>query len=413
MKKRILSIVLCVAMLLSVVPFTLTAGATDASPYATNKGDGAYYFLNVYDDVQDPDYMGRYNSSTKTSPRQKHEIGSPSGYLAKTPDGTGYSTSGVLFLKKFGEDSFIEFDYNEEKSFSESINQGLHQNVITYNGDVVSSVNTGLHTSIPRDNLAWAAMRVKIDAQDGDNSASAFNIDVETSNWSQKFPQDLSGAYCIDANGRTTKPSWTSYFNFAGEFDGWIVFPFTAWDSSSVNGKNLWTRDAAGMRVWLYGNGKAAGSSWTNKMFYLGDIVVFEDNSLFNAAHCTPLFDATATNTSITVTSTEADAVYSLDKNAAADKWLAKDAFNATLTNLNKDTKYTVYAKYATGTTIASIDVWTSPYGTHKGDGASYALNVYDNVDDYYLKYVYGRTDNAIGWPGSHSLAKKAADDGT
>ncbi|MBQ8338780.1 MAG: hypothetical protein IJY33_06525, partial [Oscillospiraceae bacterium] len=287
MKKRILSIVLCVAMLLSVVPLTLTAGATEVSPYATNKGDGAYYFLNVYDDIQEIDYMGRYNSSMKTSPRQKHEIGSPTDYLAKTVDGTGYSTSGVLFLKKFGEETFIELDYNESKAFSESINQGIHQNVITYNGDVVSTVNTGLHSSIPADNLAWAAIRVKIDAKDGDNSTSAFTLDLEPSNWGQKFPQDLSGAYAIDINGEIAKPSWSTYFVFGGEFDGWIVLPFSAWDSSSVNGKDLWTKNAAGMRVWLYGSGKSAGSSWTDKTFYLGDIVVFEDNELFDSVHAT------------------------------------------------------------------------------------------------------------------------------
>ncbi len=387
MRKRILAVVLCVAMLLSVVPFTLSASASDTVD------DTAKNILTV------PAAGGTINHSKQPWGLGQHTTtGLFQNWTSVTENGENF------FAKQFPAD--YEFATKGVNKYNITFLPATYENGGARDGsedtigqlyDAESGVDLTKYTAI--------AVRFKTT---GGNPATTSRLRMSQGTGNAiNNPVTLTGLQLWDyttGNLTTITSTTDTYLTVPYNFDGWFIIPSSMW---------LTTLDAmtrVGFALWQESN----AANWDGKTIYFGDMKIVENVEAFKRVNFVPSFEAEATNTSITVTSTDTDAVYSLNKDAEASDWLALDAFNATLVNLTKDTKYTINAKYLTGTKIATKEVWTSPYSTHNGDGASYFLNVYDDVENYFLRYdYYNQATNPVGYPAKYSLAKAAADNGT
>lgn len=370
----------------------IAAKVAYTAPYSTHKNEGAHYFLNVYDGVENY-YMTRKSTLSPISWQASYA-------LNKNSDGTAYlgDGNGGLFIRNFNGETFIEFDKNEVYPEGHSkagqdrgcVNQGINADVITTGAEV-----TGIDSSIKKDNLSHVAIRVKISGDTG--VSSAFSIYVQYPNDAgtstiQHSEMDLSEAYLIDkATGAVSYP-WanrTYGFEFTDEFDGWVVFPFTAYDRTDVTGKEDWLNKATNISVWLHDTGcHGVTSDWDNRVLYLGDITVLEGDEKFKMAHTKPDFELDADNTSITVTDEyeDGEVLYTVDEKT----WLTRSEFNK-INKRQSFVEYTVTAVFANAqdTSMRTVKtIYTMDYGT----------TVLDVPDEggYVYSYDWGYTKGGL-----------------
>ncbi|MBQ7799222.1 MAG: hypothetical protein IJ370_01890 [Oscillospiraceae bacterium] len=380
MKKRILAVVLCLAMLLSVVPFTLTAGA------AGTVNDTAKNILTV--PAPGPDGNISYNNS---------------GW--NKPQGTGYywglarwSTTETATAPFYNQNSVeVDGEYmfatavTEEQPCQPTYLPATYELNVCYDAKETTVVAGGKHegelygaqpiSALHADaaDYNFIAIRVKIT---GDTATPAYyGVGTSSANDKKCDWQNVSLINYTDCTVTTITTSGTTY-NIPAGFDGWIIVP----ESQFQGAMAIENVTVVGFRFLSETNGKT---------FYQGDMKIVKDLAAFKGVHSVPVFKLEATETSITVVSDDANAVYSLDKNAAAEQWLAKDAFNATLTNLEKDKQFIVYGKYAAGTKVGSQKIWTTIDGTSSGDGALYIHKAPSAGSLSYKSYKY---DWGMGW---------------
>ncbi|MBQ7799891.1 MAG: hypothetical protein IJ370_05310 [Oscillospiraceae bacterium] len=256
--------------------------------YSYKGVDGAYYYMNVWDEnptsyflTENSGYAGYRNGSF---------------YKIKgTQDYRAYASDGLYCVELDGE-SFIEFDKKDYKDDGVTLygdgNVSIHPDKIN-----TGETYDGIHKSVDKTNLTHMAIRVKIDnLVDGlDEVASSFSLYMNykytnasgTSVSAQYADQNNKAAYYIDkATGEITYPEWKNGYTFTGEFDGWIVFPFTTYDHTTHgSGKSAWLDKISSIQVWLHdtgcGHGFGSTSRWANMNLYIGDMVAFSDEAAF------------------------------------------------------------------------------------------------------------------------------------
>ena len=264
------------------------------SYYSSGLEDGASYFMNVYDDSTAHPYLGYAVGLTG-----KQEIGWPSGSatFCKNAEGTHTATRDAsangarLFLREFtdargNKETFIELDRNEE--VSGCVNQTVLADTITY-GSVSTS---GLHSSIDKTNLKYMAIRIKI--EDENNKTSGFYLYIN----GRQMSSTLGTAYMIDnATGAISTPNTWKRWNcksyiFEGAFDGWVVIPLDIYGKDKITNGS----DAGSLSITAYvhsevgdetghdvgtGGDQYALEGWDDKILYIGDMLVLEDDDLF------------------------------------------------------------------------------------------------------------------------------------
>ena len=395
MKKRILAVVLCLAMLLSVVPFTLTASAAPADDNkvmfaVTDDEDGKLYYTG---------YTYGINGLGYTQP----------GFL-KQSNGTTYTTgdgAAYLFADEIDGEKMWKIDFNVDENGNHVKTNGGGTFIFPFYSAVKNVANEDVECL--EDNYADAdeythlAIRIKfVDDGTGNykpGSTQPFSInllDAASGDGAYGTWNNKGGVYFQDINTGEKIAVNKNCMQLPLGFDGYLIF-----HKNAVSGTNKTLADLVKVHIFLHWNcnhtspGKDATNAWVGTEFYVGDMILTKNIDSFNKVYTTPSFALEAGVNTVTVKSDVADAVYSLKKDAAANEWLAKDAFNATLTNLESDKEYTVYAKYATGLSVASQSIWTNPRGTHIGDGAIYLHDAPATGSLYYRGYNYS---GGLGW---------------
>ena len=160
MKKRILAIVLCVAMLLSVVPLTLTAGAAPATD------DGTVVYMNVPDTAQWIKGYGGY-----TGWAAKITINNKEGLDPLSKDKTDFTYTdgggGGLYVVVEEEESFLVFNPLQGDSRNTGNNVWVYHNRI--NTMTTSDATTGLTAEgVDKTKVTHLAFRMKVKGEDGE-----------------------------------------------------------------------------------------------------------------------------------------------------------------------------------------------------------------------------------------------------
>jgi len=251
------------------------------APYSTHLGDSASYYMSVPDE--------------NTYMLYGKQMGWGSAVLSKTADRSAYTDGGRIFVDKLGDEGFICYDFDDTQLDAKTD----ANNIVYINGfrDNTNSI-VDISENVPTTDLTHMAVRVKIEGGTA-GQASSFGMLISP----LSFEKDLSNAYLIDYETRQViDPNWTGEgFTFTDEFDGWIVFPFEAFGSGKTIGEETLTakqillglaetptssNTASTIQFWLHDGCTNHGvtqdnSSWANRVLYVGDILVLEDDELF------------------------------------------------------------------------------------------------------------------------------------
>lgn len=267
MKKRILSIVLAVAMVLSIMPFSAFASTIDLS---TGKGDTASYYLKV-----------PTAGTTDTG-----SIAWSSGVT----DGNGIDVVRInneLFYKT-----------GRKPTASDAYKQ-INYNYTTY----VDTNHAGVDgTAINKDAVRYLAMRIKVDPG---NQYAGLSISFNN----EAYWLNLRRATFIDVKTRqdvTSNMIGENYFNgtfFPAEgFDGWVIWDmnssFIADGPETAEQQKAYILDTyKGKFMYLLhgkgGNGsdcphtsrleEVEVSDWTDRNLYIGDVLFVENIDTFES----------------------------------------------------------------------------------------------------------------------------------
>ncbi len=234
-----------------------------------------------------------------------------SQYIVKTPgadpfSNTGYSTgsSQGLFVRQPEDASehFIVFNLQETSNtagLQPEGNVGLYWNTISGLGmnvaaDGTKTHKTGMPEDIDRDSIEAIAIRFKISGGTADQySSMSFYL-----NGAGDYLQ-LSRGYLIDnTTGLVMNPYFNSnekghWLNLKGEFDGWLVLPYEYFftghrkflETTGTNIQPFFHTNACADS----NHGKDTASSWTDKIFWLGDIAIVADEEKFINANTRPV----------------------------------------------------------------------------------------------------------------------------
>ncbi|MBQ8338167.1 MAG: hypothetical protein IJY33_03385, partial [Oscillospiraceae bacterium] len=273
MKKRILAVILCVAMLLSVVPLTLTAGAT--------ADDGiAGRWMDVIEEEKWMTYeMGCVNhGSTRLCMMNNQDPFSEDALY------TSGGSSGLYIRENEGE-YFVIFNPNEVPNADGKIQES---NGAIYPHNMSGwTRGKGLPEGVERTGLTHLAIRIRVTGGEADQYSS-WGLEAGGGRGMYKMDE----AYLIDKDGNVTDPNFRgSFAGFTGEFDGWLVMPFS---NMSAAQQNWITTDADGIIVWFHselctdGHGKDVESDWENRILWMGDMVVINDEAKFLDTYSVP-----------------------------------------------------------------------------------------------------------------------------
>ncbi len=225
--------------------------------------------------------------------------------LSESPAYASGETHG-LFVRQSGDDHFIIFDPQEVPHATSGLiqesNVPIYYNTISGRGldvaeDGTTSVKKGMPENIDKESIKGIAMRFKITGGEADQYSSVSFYLSGISDWLQ-----LSRAYLIDnKTGLVMNPYFQDnskghLLNISGEFDGWLVLPYEYIFTS--HRKYL---EETGGTLALYfhtesctnsNHGKDAASDWTNKILWLGDIALIDNEEAFLNTFSRPVTDS-------------------------------------------------------------------------------------------------------------------------
>ncbi len=395
MRKRILALFLTAAMLMSFVPFTLTASAALA--------DDNTVMFSANDDADGKLYYNGYHTYGENG------LGYTQKGILRNSTNTGYNTSdghAYLFSDEIdGENMWkIDFDVDENGNHVKSSGGGTFiypfysdtNNPNTSAGAIAAEdIETLGDNYADADEYTHLAIRVKFiddgsgNYKEGSTQPVSINLlDAASNDGAYGTWYNKGGVYFQDINSGEKIAVKGTTMQIPLGFDGYLVFP-----TKAVAGTNKTLADLVKVHIFLHWNCNHtsttydANNSWVGTELYIGDMILTKNISSFNAVYTAPVFDLTSNDKSITVISDDANALFSLDKDADISTWLAKEAFNATLINLPKGTKYTIYAKYADGTKTISREISTTANGIE-----GYLMKVPE--EDSYFTY----SGKCVGW---------------
>jgi len=227
---------------------------------------------------------------------QYRQTGSLRNTFARKSYGGEYATGYNLFVDRIGDEGMICFDANEAA-------MGTCENIMLYTNGFRDNAQTvvDIKDRVYAEGLTHMAMRVKISGGTS-GQLSSFGLIFQP----LTFENDLSDAFLIDyESGQVIDPGWSGKgFSFTDEFDGWIVFPFTAYSGKTINGEVLTAKDvilgltentpttsntASSFQFWFHNGGTSHGvsseSSWANRVLHFGDVMVLSNPELFASYH--------------------------------------------------------------------------------------------------------------------------------
>ncbi len=225
--------------------------------------------------------------------------------LSATPSYASGSSQG-LFVRESEGEHFIVFNpddaADETTGLIPECNAGVNWNTISGRGldvaeDGTTSVKNGMPENIDKESLKGIAMRFKITGGEADQYSSLSFYLTPLKDWLQ-----VSRAYLIDnKTGLVINPYFQSnskghLLNIAGEFDGWLVLPY----EYIFAGHRKYLEETGGnLALYFHTNsctnanhGKDAASDWTNKIFWLGDIVLIDNEDSFINTFSRPVTDS-------------------------------------------------------------------------------------------------------------------------
>ncbi|MBE6808565.1 MAG: hypothetical protein E7524_03750 [Ruminococcaceae bacterium] len=416
--KKVLAIILSMAMLAMALPFSF--GVTAA------EGDNKVLFSAAvnesaisYDEDGKIYYPGYYTYG-------ENGLGYTSKNFVRNYKDTGWNTSdghGYLFAHEIDGEEMWKFEFPiDSETGGHKKASGGYTSIYpfyskTYNtatkGDTIAAedIETLGDNIDNADEYTHLAVRIKLvddgtgNAVEGATHSLSINpLGPSGTNGHYGYWAKSGKVYFQDINtGEKTYVTTTTYDLPLG-FDGYLVFP-----SNSVVGKSggesvfMTLADFINLNIYIHwGTGcthssRIATDSWVGTELYIGDMILTKNIESFNLEYGAPIFDLTSNDTSVAVISDDANAVYSFNKNA--ETWLTKDEFNAAAKNLNKATNYTVYAKYPASTKIITREIATTNTGI-----AGYLMDVPE--EETWLNY----NNKYISWGSSHIVMTPGAD---
>lgn len=255
----------------------------------TNTGIAGYLM-----DVPEEDTYLNYNNKYITWGSKYLVMTSGADPFAESPSYASGSSQG-LFVRKSGDEHFIVLNTSDAVSESTGLipesNVGLYWNTISGRGlniaeDGTKSAKSGMPENIETDTLKAIAIRFKITGGEADQYSSVSFYLSGISDWLQ-----VSRAYLIDNNtGLVMNPYFQNnskghLLNISGEFDGWLVLPY----EYIFAGHRAYLEET-GSSIALYfhtssctnaNHGKDSSSDWTNKILWLGDIALIDNEDSF------------------------------------------------------------------------------------------------------------------------------------
>lgn len=225
--------------------------------------------------------------------------------FAETPNYAGGGNQG-LFVRKSGDEHFIIFNPDDKADETTGLipecNVGLNWNTISGRGldvaeDGTTSVKKGMPDNIDPEKIDAMAIRVKITGGEADQYSSVSFYLSGISDYLQ-----ISRAYLIDnKTGLVMNPYFQSnasgqWFNLKGEFDGWLVLPY---DYIFAGHRKYLEETGGSIALYFHTNsctnanhGKDSKSDWTNKILWLGDIALVENEDAFINTFGRPITDS-------------------------------------------------------------------------------------------------------------------------
>ncbi len=262
----------------------------------TNTGIAGYLM-----DVPEEETWLNYNNKY-ISWGSKHIVMTPGADpFSNTPSYAGGGNQG-LFVRESEGEHFIIFNPNDAASESTGLipesNVGLNWNTISGRGlTEAGEAKVGMPENIDTDTLKAIAMRVKITGGEADQYSSVSFYLTEKKDYLQ-----ISRGYLIDnKTGLVINPYFQSnasgqWFNLKGEFDGWLVLPY----EYIFAGHREYLEETGGnLALYFHTNsctnsdhGKDSKSDWTNKILWLGDIALIDNEDAFINTYARPITDS-------------------------------------------------------------------------------------------------------------------------
>ncbi len=275
MKKRILAIVLTVAMLVSFMPFSaLTAMAAD---YSTGKNDGASYAMKV----------------PATGDSIGDEWGRASAGLGRDVEGNLGTVGGTVDLAHIDGENFIAYQVKSGMDGSMKLNAAFN----TYG-------KVGVPEEIDLSNTTAIAIRVKVDTMGEAFQKATFDLTIDNKGISSIAMDDA--AIFLDKKTGTQMKWYVGSrrggndavgYDVQGNLDGWMIFKLDKFSNAAGDPAPItaaWLRENwEGIDLKFYATGVndfATLSNWDNRTFYLGDILFVDDIAAFQAANTTKTY---------------------------------------------------------------------------------------------------------------------------
>ena len=287
MKKRIFAIALCLAVLMSVVPFSLTASAAEAD-------DTSIAIMDVYEPGSDGKIS--YNQANYAITRwTTTEL-----MLRKTGD-TDYGAP-WLFSHKLGEGEFAENFFKIQ--YNPALNTSTRAVVTLLPGNYLWKINYSKNannkagTPMPEgfEDGAEAAVGTKI-ADAGEYNYIALRLKVTggkkdqlsqfiihpyatgegggSYDYPERTTHTYNGGAILNLNDRTTTElGEVTKLDLTYNFDGWVVLPASAIKSPNKSIAEL-------VRIGLEFKKASDSNNWIDRTLWVGDILAVKDLTKF------------------------------------------------------------------------------------------------------------------------------------
>lgn len=275
MKKRILAIVLTVAMLVSFMPFSaLTAMAAD---YSTGKNDGASYAMKV----------------PATGDSIDNSWGLASAGLGRDVEGNLGEVGGTVDLAHINGENFIAYQVKSGMDGSMKINAAMK----TYG-------KVGVPEDIDLSNTKAIAIRLKIDTMGEAYQKATFDLTID--NKSIESIAESDAAIFLDKKtgtkmrwykGSRRASSGNIGYDIQGNLDGWMILSLDKFSNAAGESAPItaaWLREnweTIDLKFYTTGvNDFPTLSNWDSRTFYLGDVLFVDDIDAFQAANTTKTY---------------------------------------------------------------------------------------------------------------------------
>ncbi len=292
MKKRILAIVLCLAVVMSIVPFSLTASAAEAD-------DTSKIIMDISDPLTDKSKVGNYSYNQANFSVARWTT---TELMLRTTGDTGFGAP-WLYTYKLGqngyEENFIKLEYNPAlNTTSRAVVTFLPGNHLWgVNYDKVANKNNGIEvpegfedgTEIPigtkmtdAGEYNYIAFRLKVTGGTKDQLSQFVIHPYSTGDGggSYDYPERTTHTYeggaILDMNKRTvTSLGAVTKLDLTYNFDGWIVLPASAIKSPNKSIAEI-------VRIAFEFRRTSDSNNWIDRTLWVGEMRAVKDLEKFS-----------------------------------------------------------------------------------------------------------------------------------